>query len=702
MALITFADKVDLTEKEVPSINKIVANDLNSLKAGVNYNEIGIQGAITGYKGVLLIADVPTQDGVYTPTDEGTYTNAGNLQYLPTTTDLGFAVTFIKGGSTWVKNRVTSASNASAIESIIDLNSGKTNSSNLINKNSSSKINGGGTVYNTGGSFAVNSSYDCMPVLIEQNTYYTSQGFNTNGAFLANYCKKVASTGALSDYVPLTGSEMIDLSSSVVTVANNQGYVTFKSPSIVSAITDLYILVNTRWTTMDLSNVIMINEGSVKMNYQDYFILSDILGLEISPGLPTDPIVRALTDENSLKAVKESVSENAYPSVNLVDKNLVISNNGIIYNSFTGVVTSNASYDCVILPLNKGAYYSFSGHTLNSLGTNGSQRAMWAKKVGDNYIALTDAELPNYTTYRTTNKAWIELYSSFNRSPTFTITAPVTTLTEQIYIIVNTRFNTVDCKETLQIELGTIVTPYTPHLVVGDIFGFGFDVNSGSSSVSRYANKMIAFFGDSITAGTSGGYVSYVDEITQSQSSNYGSSGADTGRLAGIMTIIKDRDAASPSSTPDYNLIDALTIMIGTNGGVRGSISDIPAQSYQDIPFTDGVLIDTEEKYLNLFADTFYGNLGICIEYVKQHNPNTYIYLVTPPHSDRGSYAQMPAVRLAMIEIAKFYSIAIIDSQDHAGIEKKQLLKYSADLTHLNALGNELWGKYLGYKILSE
>ena len=168
------------------------------------------------------------------------------------------------------------------------------------------------------------------------------------------------------------------------------------------------------------------------------------------------------------------------------------------------------------------------------------------------------------------------------------------------------------------------------------------------------------------------------------------------------MTPIKNRDVHSSSSIPDYNLIDALTIMIGTNGGVSGSISDIPTQSYQDMPFTDGILIDTEEKYLNLFADTFYGNLGLCIEYVKQNHPNTYIYLVTPPHSDRGGYSQMPLVRLAMIEIAKFYSIAIIDSQESSGISKKSLSKYSTDLTHLNETGNELWGKYLGYKILSE
>lgn len=58
-----------------------------------------------GWKGTIVVADTPTEDGIYTPTEESSdYVNAGNLSYLPSTTDEGYDVTFIKNSSTWVKN----------------------------------------------------------------------------------------------------------------------------------------------------------------------------------------------------------------------------------------------------------------------------------------------------------------------------------------------------------------------------------------------------------------------------------------------------------------------------------------------------------------------------------------------------------------------------------------------------------------------
>ena len=72
------------------------ANDLDT----------SISAIASGFQGTLLIADTPTLDGYYTPTQAGTYPNAGGLVYSPSTTDLGFQVTFIKSGATWTKNRV--------------------------------------------------------------------------------------------------------------------------------------------------------------------------------------------------------------------------------------------------------------------------------------------------------------------------------------------------------------------------------------------------------------------------------------------------------------------------------------------------------------------------------------------------------------------------------------------------------------------
>lgn len=61
---------------------------------------------LSGYKGTITIADTPTEDGIYTPAEAGTYTNAGGLIYAPETTDKGKLVQFIKTGSSWVKNTV--------------------------------------------------------------------------------------------------------------------------------------------------------------------------------------------------------------------------------------------------------------------------------------------------------------------------------------------------------------------------------------------------------------------------------------------------------------------------------------------------------------------------------------------------------------------------------------------------------------------
>lgn len=67
--------------------------------------ESKIDGAVSGFKGTIKIADTKTEDGSYTPEQEGTYPLAGGLTYLPTTTDKGYKVTFIKSGAEWFKDR---------------------------------------------------------------------------------------------------------------------------------------------------------------------------------------------------------------------------------------------------------------------------------------------------------------------------------------------------------------------------------------------------------------------------------------------------------------------------------------------------------------------------------------------------------------------------------------------------------------------
>lgn len=69
------------------------------------YNDI-VNSIGTGFQGTIKIADTPTEEGVYIPTEAGVYPNAGGLEYAPEGDDEGFLVQFIFDGSEWVKSRV--------------------------------------------------------------------------------------------------------------------------------------------------------------------------------------------------------------------------------------------------------------------------------------------------------------------------------------------------------------------------------------------------------------------------------------------------------------------------------------------------------------------------------------------------------------------------------------------------------------------
>ena len=226
----------------------------------------------------------------------------------------------------------------------------------------------------------------------------------------------------------------------------------------------------------------------------------------------------------------------------------------------------------------------------------------------------------------------------------------------------------------------------------------------------RFAGKKVYHFGDSITEGVGGvsGYIKYITDILQCLSTNYASSGAWSSRLVGMMTSLPTRDGTtSHDFDPDYTDVAAVTIMIGSNdagttgSGINGSLADIPTQRIQDLPFTTvgGVTVTTPDEYWALFPNTYYGNLSLCIEYVKWKNPKTVIYLVSAPQ--RGTTTTpMDAVVAAKTAIAKFYSIQYFNATHECGIDLKGLSTYLYDLLHPNALGAERLGKYIGYKML--
>lgn len=287
------------------------------------------------------------------------------------------------------------------------------------------------------------------------------------------------------------------------------------------------------------------------------------------------------------------------------------------------------------------------------------------------------------------------------------------------YAFINAKVSAEDYLATLIVLLGSAVPvrplPYTPVLIAVDGKPLKDVTARGKIAAleslpkgggTRFYGQKFYYFGDSITEGTQGGYVGYITDILKCVPTNYGSSGSRAGRLVARATNQLNRQDVGSTiydGNPDYTGVAAVTIMIGTNdlaGGVIGSIADIPAQSLQSLPFTasGGATISTPDQYWALFPNTFYGNVGLVLEYIKYRNSETLIYLVTPPHA---SAVDMSVMADHLKALAKFYSVRFIDAQNEAGLERKQYGKYSYDGTHFNTLGNELWGKYVGYRILN-
>ena len=75
MPLITFSDKVDSKISTVPIINKIVADDINQLKDGVNANEIAIE-TINGDNYTSLV-QLLNQTGTNAPVATELHNNTG-------------------------------------------------------------------------------------------------------------------------------------------------------------------------------------------------------------------------------------------------------------------------------------------------------------------------------------------------------------------------------------------------------------------------------------------------------------------------------------------------------------------------------------------------------------------------------------------------------------------------------------------------
>jgi hypothetical protein len=217
----------------------------------------------------------------------------------------------------------------------------------------------------------------------------------------------------------------------------------------------------------------------------------------------------------------------------------------------------------------------------------------------------------------------------------------------------------------------------------------------------RWYGANVFHFGDSLTEGaTYGTYVTELASILGCNSTNYGSSGSATDRLFGHMTEWPARGGLPVSDVdPDYTNCDAVTIMIGSNGGTTGTTADIITESVYDLPYNvGGTDYTTAEEHFHRFGNTIYGNVAACVEYVRWKNPRTMIFLCTPPwySADTGSRDFSAIFQY----IADLYGIRMLDVRKEAGLYRKDINQFTYDGQHLNELGVELVAKYIAYRML--
>lgn len=226
---------------------------------------------------------------------------------------------------------------------------------------------------------------------------------------------------------------------------------------------------------------------------------------------------------------------------------------------------------------------------------------------------------------------------------------------------------------------------------------------------SRFKGKKVFAFGDSITEGTQGGYVKYLSEAFGTSVANYGSSGARTSRVVDIVTAgsgLPKRDSATSGTvwpTKDYTNLACATLMIGTN-----DLADMSMGSLADIPTTNLTDYANPLDYWALFANTYIGNIGLIIEYIKSKAPKAEIHIVTPVY---GYYASLgPESTQSLIPhleaVTRYYGVHLIYGTYESGLSYKlmnptALNAYTYDGVHLNVLGNEVFGKFLAQKVLN-
>lgn len=218
---------------------------------------------------------------------------------------------------------------------------------------------------------------------------------------------------------------------------------------------------------------------------------------------------------------------------------------------------------------------------------------------------------------------------------------------------------------------------------------------------SRFSRKTVWSFGDSFTKGSMFG--SYPDALIDHLGANvvnYGRSGAFPGALVGIMTPADHRaNGWTDKVDLTYADVDAVTIMIGQNGGVSGSMSDIPAESIYAIPYViGGTTISTVKQHLERFGNTYYGNLGLILEYLRWVKPQMEVFLLSPTLS--ASRPSLDTFRVEMQALANHFGVRHIDTRAESGITLRNNSLTTYDGDHPSWAGMSMIARYVAAKMV--
>lgn len=421
-----------------------------------------------------------------------------------------------------------------------------------------------------------------------------------------------------------------------------------------------------------------------------------------------------------------------------------------------GQIWENPQMSCAFVPLDLDSYYCLDGVAFinqsngNVINAYRSILAL-AKGSASSFTNLTEADFADGSQFKVNNDDFFTdnnlIYSAGKKN------------TQSLTPVIYGRDLPIVIKTPSAADLAN------PNTTIGIVF----NVSLGNSSIDiskvhivkgrypvEYANsikgKNMVFFGDSITeAFTHEGHVGIIwDALQLNRADNFGSTGGGAQRLTYIALggcwrldqNNKPSDPAGNQHRKDYSRYSAAVIQIGTNdtgtgmsGNEPASLDSLRAQADSEIPevsvydvmigiarngsYTYGThtFTDVEDFFKQCFANSYFGNVALAIEYIQWKNPNCRVYLVTIPKNI--GYANYKGINNCIMVLGEKLSVPVIDAANGALMTRENVTYWSRDdwkqneitvngttkyryrLTHPSETGMKMWGGFISSQLRS-